>query len=172
MQDISLPGDCSQRIYNVLFLCTGNSARSILAEALLQRQGEGRFKSFSAGSNPKGKVHPMAIELLKEEGYSTENFRSKCWDEFESSDAPKMDVVVTVCDNAASEVCPIWSGGPVKVHWSIPDPAEVDGLYSLQRQAFRDAYVMLKFKIERLAELMPSQIEPETFQKKLDWSDQ
>lgn len=170
MQDINLPGDCSQRIYNVLFLCTGNSARSILAEALLQRKGQGRFKSFSVGSSPKGKVHPMAIELLKEEGYSTENFRSKCWDEFESSDTPKMDVVVTVCDSAADEVCPIWPGNPVKTHWSIPDPAAVNGPDSLRLQAFRDAYAMLKPKIERLAELMSSQIEPETFQKKLDWS--
>ncbi len=130
---------------NVLFLCTGNSARSILAEAILNRDGAGRYRAFSAGSHPKGKVHPAALKLLAEAGLSTDGFRSKSWDEFASPDAPKFDLIVTVCDNAAGEVCPIWPGKPAKAHWGIPDPATVEGRG--QRDAFLAAYRSLEDRI-------------------------
>ena len=132
-------------IRNVLFLCTGNSARSILAEAILNKEGAGRFLAFSAGSHPKGEVHPGAIALLKELGYPTDGFRSKSWDEFAEEGAPPIDTVVTVCDNAAGEVCPIWPGKPSKLHWSTPDPAAVEP--PAQRGAFIDAYRLLHARI-------------------------
>jgi protein-tyrosine-phosphatase len=130
---------------NVLFLCTGNSARSILAEAILNREGRGRFRAFSAGSHPKGAVHPAALKLLDALGFSTDGYRSKSWDEFAAPDAPPLDVVITVCDNVAGEMCPIWPGTPAKVHWSIPDPAAVEG--DGQAEAFRDAYRDLHARI-------------------------
>jgi protein-tyrosine-phosphatase len=130
---------------NVLFLCTGNSARSILAEAILNKEGKGRFRAFSAGSHPKGRVHPAALELLNELGLPTAGLRSKSWDEFATDDAPPMHFVITVCDNAAGEVCPIWPGAPVKAHWGIPDPAAVEG--PGQSGAFRDAYRELHARI-------------------------
>lgn len=136
------------RTYNVLFLCTGNSARSILAEAILDHEGGGRFRAFSAGSHPKGRVHPAALALLDELGLPIEGYRSKSWDEFAAEGAPPIDLVVTVCDNAAGEVCPIWPGKPVKAHWGVPDPAEVEG--PDQRQAFRDAYDALHERIGTL----------------------
>ncbi len=122
---------------NVLFLCTGNSARSILAEAILNREGAGRFRAFSAGSHPKGVPHPAALKLLGDLGFDTEGYRSKSWDEF-ADPGTQLDVVITVCDNAAGEICPIWPGKPAKMHWSIPDPAAVEG--EGQRQAFKEAY--------------------------------
>lgn len=131
--------------YNVLFLCTGNSARSILAEAILNREGAGRFRAFSAGSFPKGQVHPAALQLLDELGFETEGLRSKSWDEFAAPEAPGIDFVFSVCDNAAREVCPIWSGRPMTAHWGIPDPAAVEG--EAQTEAFRDAYEALKRRI-------------------------
>ena len=132
--------------YNVLFLCTGNSARSILAEAILSRQGMGRFRVFSAGSFPKGQVHPAAISLLTELDYDTSEFRSKSWDEFSRPDAPKLDFVFTVCDNAAGETCPIWPGQPMTAHWGIEDPAAVEG--TGQAQAFWNAYQQLQRRIQ------------------------
>ena len=135
----------TDRIYNVLFLCTGNSARSILAEALLNKEGAGRFRAFSAGSQPKGAVHPMAIEVLGGLGFATGDFRSKSWDEFAAADAPAIDFIITVCDNAAGEVCPIWPGKPMTAHWGIEDPAAVEG--PGQRDAFVKALHYLRNRI-------------------------
>jgi arsenate reductase len=135
------------RPYNVLFLCTGNSARSILAESLLDRWGEGRFRGFSAGSFPKGQVHPLAIELLKRTKLPTEGLRSKSWDEFAEPDAPPIDFVITVCDNAAGESCPVWPGKPVTAHWGIADPAAVEG-NSEKEAAFRKALAELEARIK------------------------
>ena len=125
-------------VINVLFLCTGNSARSILAEAILNKEGAGRFRALSAGSFPKGEVHPAALKLLAERGHSTDGFRSKSWDEFAAAGAPPLDLVITVCDNAAGEVCPIWPGTPARAHWEISDPAAVEG--ESQAEAFAEAY--------------------------------
>ncbi len=133
---------------NVLFLCTGNSVRSIIAERLLDHWGKGRFKGWSAGSQPKGAVHPLAIRLLKQVGLPTEGLRSKGWEEFARPDAPSMDYVFTVCDQAAGEVCPIWPGHPITAHWGIPDPAAVRGSETQQMQAFRDAVRMLERRIQ------------------------
>jgi arsenate reductase len=140
-------------VYNVLFLCTGNSARSILGEALLEHWGKGKFRAFSAGSFPKGAVHPLAIELLQSLHLPTEGARSKSWDEFAQSefarpDAPAMDFVITVCDQAASEICPIWPGQPITAHWGIPDPAAATGTIEERRAAFRDAYRRLDARIK------------------------
>jgi arsenate reductase len=141
--------------FNVLFLCTGNSARSILAEATLNdvAAGSGRFRAYSAGSQPKGEVNPLALDLLRELKMSTEGLRSKSWDEFAGPDAPALDFVFTVCDNAAAEVCPIWPGQPMTAHWGVPDPAAVEGSDEARRQAFRDAYVALRRRIEVFANL-------------------
>src|SRR6516162_7472432 len=138
----------SNRIYNVLFLCTGNSARSILAESLLNHLGAGRFRAFSAGSFPKGTVHPMALDLLKQVGLPTVGLRSKSWDEFAKAGAPVMDFVFTVCDNAAGEVCPIWPGKPVTAHWGIADPAALEGPVDEKAAAFRRALLELEARIE------------------------
>ena len=132
------------RVYNVLFLCTGNSARSILAEALTDHWGKGRFKGYSAGSFPKGVVHPLALDLLAKAHLDTSRLRSKGWNEFAKPGAPVMDFVFTVCDQAAGEVCPVWPGNPVTAHWGVPDPAAVRGTEAEQRRAFRDAYVVLE----------------------------
>lgn len=136
----------AERVYNVLFLCTGNSARSILAESLLNHDGAGRFRAFSAGSFPKGKVHPMALEVLESLGFPHEGYRSKSWDEFSGSDAPHIDFIFTVCDNAAGETCPIWPGHPMTAHWGIEDPAAVEG--DGQREAFVQALRFLRRRIE------------------------
>ncbi|MDE2182306.1 MAG: arsenate reductase ArsC [Alphaproteobacteria bacterium] len=133
--------------YNVLFLCTGNSARSILAEAFLNAEGRGRFHAFSAGSFPKGTVHPGALRLLRESGLPTEGLRSKSWDEFAAPGAPAMDFIFTVCDNAAGEVCPVWPGLPVSAHWGIPDPAAVTEGEDAQMKAFREALRLLQNRI-------------------------
>lgn len=137
--------------YNVLFLCTGNSARSILAEALLNRDGEGRFRAYSAGSFPKGDVHPMALKLIAQMGLPTDGYRSKSWDEFAGSDAPQFDFIITVCDNAAGEVCPVWPGHPLTAHWGIEDPAAVEG--PGQEQAFLTAMRYLASRINLLLAL-------------------
>ena len=135
------------RPFNVLFLCTGNSARSILAEAALNREGMGKFKAFSAGSDPKPEPHPMTLDLLKSLNFDTGFARSKSWDEFAGPEAPEMDFVFTVCDNAAKEVCPIWPGQPMSAHWGVPDPAAATGTEAEQRIAFADAFRMLSHRV-------------------------
>ncbi|HXZ86689.1 MAG TPA: arsenate reductase ArsC [Myxococcota bacterium] len=138
------------RIYNVLFLCTGNSARSILAEVILNRLGSGRFRAFSAGSHPRGEVHPGALVLLREHGDDLRGLRSKSWDEFARPGAPIMDFVFTVCDAAAGEACPVWPGQPVTAHWGVEDPAAFVGAPEEQRRAFLRAYQVLERRIELL----------------------
>jgi arsenate reductase len=138
----------AERIYNVLFLCTGNSARSIMAETILNRAGAGRFKAFSAGSRPKGKVNPYALDLLRKFNYDVSSLRSKSWAEFAKAGAPDLDFVFTVCDNAAGEACPLWPGQPITAHWGIPDPAAATGSEAEIALAFRDAYRMLNRRIE------------------------
>ena len=133
------------KTYNVLFLCTGNSARSILAEAILNREGRGRFAAYSAGSHPKGEVHPAALRTLAEMGFATDGYRSKDWTEFADAGSPELDFVFTVCDNAAGEMCPVWPGQPMTAHWGIEDPAAVDG--DGQAQAFRTAFYALQRRI-------------------------
>jgi len=139
--------------YNVLFLCTGNSARSIMAEALLGVLGKSRFAAYSAGSHPTGSVQPMAAEFATNLGYPPEKLRSKSWDEYALADAPHMDFVITVCDNAAGEVCPIWPGHPIAAHWGVPDPAAVEGDEDERRAAFRDAFATLRRRVDLLIAL-------------------
>lgn len=142
----------SQR-YNVLFLCTGNSARSIMGEALINSLGGGRFAGYSAGSHPRGEVHPYALELLQRRGIATAGLRSKSWDEFTVPGAPKMDFIFTVCDNAAHETCPVWPGHPVTAHWGLPDPAAAQGSEAERRLAFADALRMLSARISTFTSL-------------------
>ena len=137
----------TDRVYNVLFLCTGNSARSILAESILNAEGKGRFKAFSAGSQPKGEVNPHALKELETLGYPSNGFRSKSWDEFAEPGAPKMDVIFTVCDSAAGEACPVWIGHPMTAHWGIEDPAAVEGSEVEKARAFAQAARFLKNRI-------------------------
>jgi arsenate reductase len=141
------------RIYHVLFLCTGNSARSILAEALLNKLGSGKFVAHSAGSHPNGRVNPHALELLVRLGFDTANLRSKAWDEFAAPGAPPLDFVFTVCDNAAGEVCPVWPGQPVTAHWGLPDPAAVEGSDLDKANAFRETFRALERRISLFAAL-------------------
>jgi len=136
-----------QKPLNVLFLCTGNAARSIMAEAILNRLGRGRFKAFSAGSKPAGYVHPLALQMLRNAHFDVSNARSKPWDEFAQPDAPNLDFVFTVCDNAAKEVCPVWPGQPMTAHWGVPDPAAVSGTAEQIERAFRDAFFILDRRI-------------------------
>ena len=143
----------AEKIYKVLFLCTGNSARSILGEVLLSHWGDGRFRAYSAGSFPKGSVHPMAIDLLAKLGLPTAGLRSKSWNEFAAAGAPVMDFIFTVCDQAAGEVCPIWPGQPVTAHWGLPDPAAVEGSEEARRQAFRQTALALEARIKLLVAL-------------------
>lgn len=149
----------SDKVFNVLFLCTGNSARSIMAESILAKDGGNRFKAFSAGSQPKGDVNPLAIETLERMGYPIEGLRSKSWDEFDAADAAAMDFVITVCDNAAGELCPIWPGHPTKVHWGIEDPAAVDGTKLEKLAAFATAFRYLKNRIGLFIALPISKLE-------------
>ncbi|APV49979.1 protein-tyrosine-phosphatase [Betaproteobacteria bacterium GR16-43] len=157
----------TQRTYNVLFLCTGNSARSILAEVLTNQLGGGRFRAYSAGSHPTGRVNPFALETLAGFGFPTEGLRSKNWDEFAASGAPPMDFILTVCDNAAGEVCPIWPGKPVTAHWGLPDPAAVEGADAQKRAAFRETATVLRRRIELLASLPVEKLDRLSIQARL-----
>ena len=157
----------AQRSYNVLFLCTGNSARSILAESLLTSLGEGRFRGFSAGSFPKGQVHPLVLELLKRMNLPSEGLRSKSWDEFATPDAPALDFIFTVCDNAAGEVCPLWPGKPMTAHWGIADPAAVGGSDADKACAFRKALKELETRIKLFVALPIASLDLLTLREKL-----
>ena len=145
----------TEKTVNVLVLCTGNSARSVLAECLINDLGGGRWKAYSAGSKPTGKVNPLSIEVLKEKGHSVEALRSKSWDEFAQPGAPKMDLVITVCDNAAGEVCPIWPGVPRKLHAGFPDPAAAEGSHEDRLAVFREVYEMIEARIRTLIAVGP-----------------
>ena len=158
----------SQRPFNVLFLCTGNSARSILAEATLNAMGKGRFKAWSAGSHPAGTVNPYAIELLQKNRLSTEDLRSKSWDEFARADAPALDFVFTVCDNAAGELCPIWPGQPMTAHWGVPDPAAVEGSDETKRKAFFTAWNQLQHRISIFVSLPLDRLDRLALKQRLD----
>lgn len=153
---------------NVLFICTGNSARSILAEGILNALGGHRFRAYSAGSHPKGEVHPMALEVLERLGMAQGDFRSKRWDEFAAADAPVMNFVFTVCDNAAGEVCPVWPGQPMTAHWGVYDPAGVEGSPDRQRQAFNDVAQILKRRIELMLALPPQSLQSLSIQSQLN----
>jgi arsenate reductase len=153
--------------YNVLFLCTGNSARSIMAEAILGKLGAGKFRAYSAGSQPKGQVHPETLRLLRSLGYDTSDFRSKSWDEFTAAGAPEFDFVFTVCDNAAAEACPLWPGQPMTAHWGVPDPALATGTVAEVALAFKDSYRMLRQRIEVFTALPLRSLDRLTLQNKL-----
>jgi len=158
----------ADRVFNVLFICTGNSARSILAEAILNREGQGRFRAFSAGSHPKGAVHDYALDLLRRLNHPTGELRSKDWNEFAGPDAPKLDFAFTVCDIAAGEACPIWPGQPMTAHWGLPDPAAVQGSEAVKRAAFAEAYRMLANRISIFVNLPLASLDKLTLQKRLD----
>jgi arsenate reductase len=154
--------------FNVLFLCTGNSARSILAEAIMNHLGDGRFKAWSAGSTPKGAVHPQALNLLVAKGFDLSAFRSKPWDEFAVPGAPAMDFIITVCDNAAGEVCPVWPGHPVSAHWGMPDPAAIEGPPTAVALAFADTYRMLTNRIGLFANLPIESLDKIAIKRRMD----
>jgi len=158
----------SDRKYNILFLCTGNSARSILAEAILGRDGKGHFNAFSAGSQPMGEVNPFALELLNSLNYVTNGFRSKSWDEFSRPDAPQMDFIFTVCGNAADEVCPVWLGHPLSAHWGVRDPASATGSEAEIRNAFEETYRILSDRIVKFINLPLDCLDKRSIQCKLD----
>lgn len=158
----------SNPVLNVLFICTGNSCRSIMAEGLLNQLGQGRFRAFSAGSHPKGEVHPMALETLRHLGLPHTGLRSKSWDEFAAPGAPEMHFVFTVCDNAAGEVCPIWPGQPMTAHWGVYDPAAVVGSEEWRRKCFVDVAHVLKRRIELMLALPLEKLAPLSIQSQLD----
>lgn len=153
---------------NVLFLCTHNSARSIIAESIINFLGRGKFKGFSAGSQPSGEIHPFALDLLKRLNYDTRNLSSKSWEEFASADAPPLDFVLTVCDDAAKETCPIWPGQPMTVHWGLPDPSSAEGTEAERRHAFADAHRMLYQRISIFVNLPFEELDKLALQKRLD----
>lgn len=153
---------------NVLFLCTGNSARSILAESYLSAAGKGRFKAYSAGSHPAGRVNPFALELLQKNRLPTAGLRSKSWDEFAAPEAPKLDFVFTVCDNAAGEVCPIWPGRPITAHWGVEDPAAIEGSDEAKRKAFMRAFTELSARINLFLNLPMEKLDRLALQRRLD----
>ena len=156
-----------EKIYNVLVLCTGNSARSILGEVLFNTLGKGKFRAYSAGSKPAGKVNPFSLELLQQSGLSIEGLRSKNWDEFAAPGAPDIDFIFTVCDNAAGETCPIWPGHPAAAHWGIPDPAHVEGGDEAKRTAFKKAYEQLARRIQLFLSLPIDKLDKLTLKEKL-----
>ena len=158
----------SERVFNVLFLCTGNSARSVMAECVMQRAGKGRFRAFSAGSYPTGAVNPFALDLLRRLDYPTDQLRSKSWDEFAGADAPKMDFVFTVCDNAAGEVCPVWPGKPVSAHWPFQDPAAFEGSEVEKRAVFAEVYRQIEQRINAFVNLPLSSLDRLSLQSRLD----
>jgi protein-tyrosine-phosphatase len=158
----------TDRSYNVLFLCTGNSARSILGEAILNNMGKGKFTAYSAGSMPKGEVNPHALALLQRLGFESNGLRSKSWEEFAGSGAPQLDFIFTVCDNAANEVCPVWPGQPMTAHWGVPDPAAVEGSEADIARAFRDAFMALQRRIELFANLPVKSLNRMSLKKHLD----
>src|ERR1700747_1265401 len=157
----------TDKVYNVLFLCTGNSARSVMAEAILNKLGAGHFRAYSAGSQPKGQVHPETLRLLAGLGYDTCGLRSKSWSAFANPGAPALDFVFTVCDSAAAETCPVWPGQPMTAHWGVPDPASVEGA-DAQRAAFRDAFLVLQRRIELFANLPVRSLDRMSLQARLD----
>jgi protein-tyrosine-phosphatase len=157
-----------RRTYNILFLCTGNSARSILAEALVEHWGEGRFKGYSAGSFPKGSVHPLAVELLEKLDLRTTGLRSKSWNEFARPSAPVMDFVFAVCDQAAGEVCPVWPGNPITAHWGVPEPAAVEASETERRNAFRDAFRALENRIKLFVALPLDKLDRMAIKREVD----
>jgi arsenate reductase (thioredoxin) len=154
--------------YHVLFLCTGNSARSVIAESILNRYGQGRFVAYSAGSQPTGRINPYALELLKNQNYPVANLRSKNWNEFAGPDAPRLDFVFTVCDNAANEVCPAWPGQPMTAHWGVPDPAAVEGSEAVKRAAFADTMRMMTQRISIFTNLPMGSLDKLSLQKRID----
>jgi protein-tyrosine-phosphatase len=160
--------DKPDKPFNVLFLCTGNSARSILGEAILNKIGGGKFKAYSAGSTPKGEVNPHALALLSRLGFPTDDLRSKSWDEFAAPGAPKLDFIFTVCDNAANEVCPVWPGKPMTAHWGIADPAAAQGTEAEITAAFREAMLILQRRIELFANLPVESLDRMSLKERLD----
>ena len=155
------------RVYNVLFLCTGNSARSILAEAILNRVGKGRFRAFSAGSQPRGEVNPYALNRLRVENYDLSSFRSKNWEEFARPGAPELDFVITLCDSAAGEACPVWPGQPVSAHWGLPDPAAVEGSEAEKHAAFADTMRMLNQRLSIFVSLPLDSLDRMTLERRV-----
>lgn len=155
-------------LLNVLFLCTGNSARSIMAEAILGREGRGRFRAFSAGSMPRGELHPITLDVLRTANFATEGFSSKSWEVFTGPDAPGLDFVITVCDRAASEVCPVWPGQPMTAHWGVPDPALAEGSDGEKHAAFLEIYRMLSNRISIFTNLPLASLDKLSLQRRLD----
>jgi protein-tyrosine-phosphatase len=158
----------AERVYNVLFLCTGNSARSILGESIVNQLGQGRFRGFSAGSQPKGEVHPYSLDLLKSLRFPVDGLRSKSWDAFAAASARQMDFIFTVCDDAAGEACPVWPGHPMTAHWGVPDPAAVQGSEIERRTAFRQAFAALGNRIKIFLSLPLARLDKMTLQARLD----
>ncbi len=158
----------ADKVYNVLFLCTGNSARSILAESIINKLGKGKFRGFSAGSHPKGQVHPIALTLLRQLDFPTDGLRSKSWDEFAAPNTPHLDFVYTVCDNAAGEVCPAWPGQPMTAHWGIPDPAAAQGTDVEKGFAFREAFRLMETRIKLFLSLPLASIDRMRLKERLD----
>ena len=161
----------SENVRNILILCTGNSARSIIGEVLVNALGAGRFRGFSAGARPTGRVNPHALALLREKGHDVSGLRSKSWDEFARPDAPRMDIVITVCDSAASEPCPLWPGTPLRLHWPLPDPAAVHGDDAAIRAAFEKTYEQLTRRLQTLMSLPLDKLSPEELKQKLRFSE-